>query len=155
MRILECSSAGDKRFSAFYARVVCFGKLDSIENHYQSVKRNAKGLPCRKGERVAYVEFNGNGYVACPDSKYEPHILTDFYRYLWYKYLSDNPELVAYAKQFDKFNDMFRGKCINCQADCVEAFVKENNLFYECIKMLQNYDNQAEEMIKHIIQKEK
>ena len=39
MRILECHSQGDKRFSAFYAKVEVNGKLDSIENHYQLSKR--------------------------------------------------------------------------------------------------------------------
>ena len=39
MKILECSSAGDKRFSAFYALVDVFGVTNSIERHYQSVKR--------------------------------------------------------------------------------------------------------------------
>lgn len=128
MRILECSSKGDKRFSAFYAKVEFNGVYDSIENHYQSVKRNAKGLPCRKGERVAYIELL--------DSKWESSLLTPFYRYLWYKYLSINPGLVAYAKQFDIFNDMFRGKCINCQADCIRAFVCADKEFYEPIRAI-------------------
>ena len=122
------------------------------ESFYVKFENNVdfdKYYACGPQVMLKYLSlFNGNGYVACPDGKYESHILTDFYRYLWYKYLSANPELVAYAKQFDKFNDMFRGKCINCQADCIEAFVKENNLFYECIKMLQNYDNQVEELLK-------
>ena len=126
MKILECSSAGDKRFSAFYAKVEFNGVLASIEQHYQSVKRNAFDKPCRKGERVHHVSIDGKVY--------EPSILTPFYRYLWYTYLRSNPELVAYAKQFDSFNDKFRGKCINCQADCIKAFVNKDQAFYACIK---------------------
>lgn len=125
MKILECSSAGDKRFSAFYAKVEFNGVLDTIEHHYQNVKRNAYNRPCHKGERVAYVIIN--------NKRYDSTILTPFYRYLWYKYLRNNPDLVTYASQFDKFNDKFRGKCINCQADCVEAFVKKDKSFYNCI----------------------
>ncbi|WCK57551.1 hypothetical protein PP175_26155 (plasmid) [Aneurinibacillus sp. Ricciae_BoGa-3] len=34
MKVLECSSKGDKRFTAFYAKVNLYGKEDSIENHY-------------------------------------------------------------------------------------------------------------------------
>jgi len=42
-RVLECSSRGDKRFSALYAKVLAFGVRDTIENHYQKSKRNAIG----------------------------------------------------------------------------------------------------------------
>lgn len=48
MKILECSSRGDKRFSAFYAKVEVFSKLDSIENHYQSCKRTVDNRPAKK-----------------------------------------------------------------------------------------------------------
>ena len=46
MKILECSSAGDKRFSSLYALVDVFGVTESIESHYQAVKRNEKGSYC-------------------------------------------------------------------------------------------------------------
>lgn len=116
MRILECSSAGDKRFSAFYAKVEVNGILDSIENHYQSVKRNLFDKKCKKGEKVEYIVFNGK--------KLSPKYLTPYYKLLWTKYLDKNPELVKYASTFDKFSDKFRGKCINCQADVIELYVK-------------------------------
>ena len=127
MKILECSSAGDKRFSAFYAKVEFNGIIDTIEKHYQNCKRNNNGQPCKKGEKVSYIVLNNN--------KYPAELLTPLYRYLWYKYLKNNPELVSYAKQFDKFNDKFRGKCVNCQADCIEAFVKKDTNFYDCIRI--------------------
>ena len=126
MKVLECSSAGDKRFSAFYAKVVFNGVLDTIERHYQSVKRNASDKPCRKSERVAYIIID--------NVRYSPELLTPLYRYLWYKYLHANPELVKYASQFDAFNDKFRGKCVNCQADCVKAYVNKDQGFYNCIR---------------------
>src|SRR3990172_1530265 len=39
MRTLECSNAGDPRFSALNARVIILGTMDTIENHYQLAKR--------------------------------------------------------------------------------------------------------------------
>lgn len=125
MKVLECSSYGDKRFSAFYALVEFNGILDTIENHYQKVKFKSNGDPCRKGEKVDYIKlFN---------KEFSPEWLTPLYRYLWYKYLSNNPALVEYASGFDVFTDKYRGKCINCQADCVCAFVNKNKEFYKCI----------------------
>ncbi|GAA4879506.1 hypothetical protein GCM10023310_69600 [Paenibacillus vulneris] len=44
---------------------------------------------------------------------------------LWVKYLDDNPELVEYAKGFDDFNDIFKGKSLNCQADVVRQYIKQ------------------------------
>ena len=42
---------------------------------------------------------------------------------LWVRYLDENPELVEYAKGFDTFSDMFRGKSVNCQADVIRDYV--------------------------------
>lgn len=121
MKILECSSAGDKRFSAFYANINFYGKSDSIENHYQSVKRNKFGQRVKKGERVDHIViFNGSLHIHL-----QPSYLTPLYRLMWCCYLDKHPELVEYAKQFDDFNDKFRGKAINCQADVIRAYVKE------------------------------
>ena len=140
MKVLECSSAGDKRFSAFYAYVEFNGVVDSIEHHYQNVKFKENDVRCRKGERVHYIKLF--------DKVLPPDMLTPFYRYLWYKYLRANPELVAYARQFDSFNDKFRGKSINCQADCIRAFVNKDNSFYKCIHQIisleKNNLNQSE-----------
>lgn len=121
---LECSSKGDKRFSAMYAKVSFNGEIDSIENIYQSVKyKKPSGkrldpyIPCKKGEKVDKIIINGISL--------DPKYLTPFYNLLWIKYLDSNPELVEYAKGFDTFSDMFRGKSINCQADVIERYVKE------------------------------
>ena len=48
--ILECSSKGDKRFSALYAKVKVFGVYDSIENHYQNCKRDINNQVVGKGK---------------------------------------------------------------------------------------------------------
>lgn len=115
-KVLECSSRGDKRFSAMYAKVEVFGVMDSIENHYQKSKRDATGNPVKKGQPVDHMVLNHH--------KFPASMLTDFYRLLWIKYLDKNPELVKYARQFDEFTDMFRGKnTINCQADVIRDYI--------------------------------
>ncbi|WP_440446624.1 DarT1-associated NADAR antitoxin family protein [Paenibacillus elgii] len=119
--MLECSSKGDKRFSAFYAKVVAWNKLDSIENHYQLCKRFGEFKPSSwkgaKGKQPTHIELNGKQY----DLMY----LSQWYKMLWVKYLDDNPELVEYAKGFDDFNDIFKGKSLNCQADVIRQYIKQ------------------------------
>jgi hypothetical protein len=119
MKTLECSSKGDKRFSAFYACVSIKGVEKSIENWYQLAKRDAYGNVPGKGKKVAYMinPFNGN--------KLPANCLSDFYKCLWIRYFTANPDLLEYAKGFDNFNDMFRGKCVNCQADVIRECVKD------------------------------
>ncbi|GMX64532.1 hypothetical protein Elgi_38010 [Paenibacillus elgii] len=51
--------------------------------------------------------------------------LSQWYKMLWVKYLDDNPELVEYAKGFDDFNDIFKGKSLNCQADVIRQYIKQ------------------------------
>ena len=118
MKNLECSSKGDKRFSAFYAKVSVFGKVDSIENHYQNCKRkviNGCVYKCKKGERV--------DFMVLANKKLDVKYLTPYYKLLWCKYLDENPDLVKYAEGFNKFSDMFRGRSINCQADVIRDYV--------------------------------
>lgn len=116
MNILECSSKGDKRFSAFYAYINLYGINDSIEHHYQRCKRFYVQPTKIKGAIPDYIEVN--------NIKYDLKYLTPFYKLLWVKYLDNHSELVEYAKQFDDFNDIFKGKSINCQADVVRQYVK-------------------------------
>ncbi|MFC6455943.1 DUF6977 family protein [Paenibacillus vulneris] len=119
--MLECSSKGDKRFSAFYAKVKTWNKLDSIENHYQLCKRFGDFKPSSwkdaKGKQPTHIELNGK--------QYNLMYLSQWYKMLWVKYLDDNPELVEYAKGFDDFNDIFKGKSLNCQADVVRQYIKQ------------------------------
>ena len=123
-KILECSSRGDKRFSALYARVMYMGKKDTIENHYQNSKRFLNPM---SGEYVQCDSPKGkkvDGAVVF-DELYEPDILTDFYTYLWIEYFRTNQDLLQYASTFDDFNDMFKGKSINCQADVIRNLVRD------------------------------
>lgn len=124
-RILECSSKGDRRFSAFYAKVSSFGKVASIEEHYQLCKRFRtpydtmvpKTTKEAKGKTPTHIELNG--------VEYDIGYLTLYYKGLWMAYLDQHPELVEYAKQFDDYSDIFKGKSINCQADVIRQYIKE------------------------------
>lgn len=113
---LECSSRGDKRFSAFYAKLKKYGN-QSIETIYQNSKRTEDGRIPGKGRKVAYVVW--------ANKKYPPTVLSKLYEKLWRQYFVENPELLEYAKQFDTFTDMFKGRAINCQADIIAKIVEE------------------------------
>lgn len=122
MNNLECSSKGDKRFSAFYAELRVFNKYRSIENHYQLSKRIGDFIPETwkdvKGKTPTHIHIDGFDY----DVKYTEA----WYELLWVKFLDQNPELVEHANQFDTFSDMFKSKkAIVCQADTIEKYVKE------------------------------
>ena len=130
MKILECSSKGDKRFSAFYAYINLYGVNDSIEYHYQGCKRFYVQPTKIKGAMPDYyvqpTEIKGAmpDYIEINNIKYDLKYLTPFYKLLWVKYLDNHIELVEYAKQFDDFNDIFKGKSINCQADVIRQYIK-------------------------------
>lgn len=115
--ILECSSAGDKRFSAYYAKVNIFGFNSSIENHYQNCKIFYDYEANPKGKYPDFIKINGVDL--------SPEYLTSYYKLLWCIYLDKNPKLVEYAKQFDDYNDKFKGKSVNCQADVIRQYIKE------------------------------
>lgn len=133
-KVLECSTysgdaktpKGDKRFSAWGAKVKVGSTFDYIENHYQLCKRFIedgkvvvpKSWKDAKGKHdIAFFEVLGR--------RYEPKYLSAYYSLLWVKYLDDNPSLVEYAKGFDKFTDKFKGKSVNCQAEVIRKYVKE------------------------------
>jgi hypothetical protein len=121
MKILECSSKGDKRFSAFYAKITAWKRFDSIENHYQTCKRFDDFVPIGwqdgKGREPTHIELNGK--------RYDKRFLSQWYKMLWVNYLDNNPELVEYARGFDDFNDIFKGKSQNCQADVIRQYIKQ------------------------------
>ena len=138
IKTLECSSRGDTRFSALYAQVEVFGVTDSIENHYQRCKRTANGGQVRKGQPV--------DHIVLLNSKFPASALTEWYRLLWIKYLDCNPELVAYARLFDEFTDMFRGKnTINCQADVIRDYVTDRAKLLQSCASLSNRLRQIRE----------
>lgn len=106
---LECSSKGDKRFSAFYARV----NGRSIEDQYQAAKvfedgrtgldwREAKGRKAVNQEEVAKL-----------------------YTDLWRQYLKENPELQMVLWQAEGLSDIFGKEGSVCQADVLWQLRKE------------------------------
>ena len=117
MKKLQCDSKGDKRYSAFYAKVDVNGKLDSIENHYQLSKR-VYGKEAPKSWR----EMKGikPSYFVIGSKMFPNELFSQYYKLLWVKYFDKNPDLYEYACQFDEFVDIFKGKSLNCQADVIE-----------------------------------
>lgn len=134
MRILECSTRGDARFSSFYAIVEADGKKDSIENHYQLSKRFGETVPKSwrdsKGRKPTHIEIKGR--------KLDIRFLTQYYKLLWCKYLDENPYLITIAKKYDDFSDIFKGNSINCQADVIRQYVKigRHTIIEDCKELL-------------------
>ena len=98
---LECSSRGDKRFSAFYALVRGY----SIEHRYQSAKtfdENPQGFMNWKKAKGR----KANNQEVC-------HLL---YSDLWDEYIENNPKLLSVLKEATGLSDIFGqpGHC--CQA---------------------------------------
>lgn len=99
---LECSSKGDKRFSAFYARIKCMDNK-SIEEIYQCSKV-VNGKKCKSWRE-------GKGRV--PENSEE---MKGLYGKLWRIYFKENPELLEVIKKYNGFSDIFGRFGCNCQA---------------------------------------
>lgn len=112
---LECSSIGDRRFSAYYARLKCCNNR-SIEEVYQASK----------------VFKNGKSNLSIKEAKGKKAVNMDFctkvYKYAWRKYFEENPELLEYACKFNGFTDRFGKRGCNCQAIEIYNIVQEVKL---------------------------
>lgn len=97
---LECSSKGDKRFSAFHARVD--GR--SIEDWFQAAKVFDDG-----STGLSWREAKGRPAVNQADC-------AAFYGALWDCYIAEHPELLAVLRSASGLSDVFGqpGHC--CQA---------------------------------------
>jgi len=98
---LECSSKGDKRFSAFYAKIN--GK--SIEDIYQAAKifeDGSTGLSAKAAKGKKAVNMND---------------VRDLYSELWKQYLDENPKLHETISEYKGFSDIFGQKNCACQAE--------------------------------------
>lgn len=97
---LECSSRGDKRFSAFYARV----NGRSIEDQYQAAKIFAGGET-----NLSWREAKGRRAINQAEC-------TLLYARLWDQYIAEHPELLGVLRSATGLSDMFGrpGSC--CQA---------------------------------------
>lgn len=97
---LECSSRGEKRLSAFYARV----NGRSIEEQYQAAKVFKDG---RTG--LHWREAKGK----LPVNEYEVRAL---YSRLWDEYIAAHPELLELIRAASGLSDMFGQAGHVCQA---------------------------------------
>lgn len=103
---LECSSKGDRRFSAFYARIKARNNL-TIEAIYQASKvfkidghfvsglswQKAKGRKAENQDRVRQL-----------------------YSELWDEYINENPELIGVLVNETGLSDLFGQEGHVCQA---------------------------------------
>lgn len=97
---LECSYRGDKRFSAFYAKVN--GK--SIEDQYQAAKVFEDG-----STGLSWKEAKGRKPINHDE-------VSKLYKDLWRQYLEKNYALLMGLKQASGLSDMFGQEGHNCQA---------------------------------------
>lgn len=133
MKILQCHTKGDKRFSPFCCYLSAFNLTKSIEDHYQSAKRFEGQKPPQNWREAKAYQKAGitrigfelpNGIWLPPDTNNTTDLAVQYYIALWYKYLKLNPHLVEYASQFEQFEDIFKGKFPFCQADIIRQSVK-------------------------------
>ncbi len=100
---LECSSRGDRRFSAFYARLKCRNN-QSIEDIYQ-------------GRKVFEGGETGLGWR---DAKGRRPVNADevesLYSELWDLYIDENPTLLGILRSASGLSDMFGQRGHQCQA---------------------------------------
>lgn len=100
---LECSSKGDRRLSAFSARIRARGGR-SIEEIYQASKVFSDG-----STGLGWREAKGKLAV----NMAEVHAL---YGSLWDEYISENPALLAVIQSASGLSDMFGKAGSACQA---------------------------------------
>lgn len=105
--ILECSSKnpeGDKRFSAFYARIAKRGNR-TIEEIYQAskvFKNGDTGLSIQSAKGRAAVNM-----TEC----------AELYSLLWDEYFEENPDLYKVIARYRGFSDIFGKAGSVCQAN--------------------------------------
>jgi hypothetical protein len=102
---LECSSKGDKRFSAFYAKVN--GK--SIEVLYQAAKVFLDGSMDLTWRQVKRKQKNGRRPINMNE-------VNKLYKALWRTYLLNNPSYILILKRAIGLSDIFGQEGHNCQA---------------------------------------
>lgn len=100
---LECSSKGDSRFSAFYARIKSRGNR-SIEDLYQGAKVFEDG---RTG--LGWREAKGKKAINQAE-------ITLLYATLWNEFIQENPALVAVLTAASGLSDRFGQPNHCCQA---------------------------------------
>ena len=100
---MECSTKGDRRFSAFCARIRRRGNR-SVEEIYQASKVFENGVT-----GLTWRQAKGKRAVNMPE-------VADLYRLLWHEYIAENPELLGVLKNATGLSDMFGRAGCQCQA---------------------------------------
>lgn len=100
---LECSSKGDKRFSAFYARILD-RENKTIEELYQAFKIFEGGFT-----GLSWREAKGKKAINQKEA-------SEFYGMLWNEYMEDHPDLIILLCEASGLSDMFGQKGHCCQA---------------------------------------
>jgi len=100
---LECSSKGDKRFSAFYAKIKFYGNK-SIEELYQAAKLFEDGR-----SNLTWREAKGKKAV-------NQEWCNLYYSHLWDYYIWENPNLLEILKLASGLSDIFGQENHCCQA---------------------------------------
>jgi hypothetical protein len=99
---LECSSKGDIRFSAFYARIRALGGR-TVEDLYQCSK-------VVNGQQITHWRA-GKGRK--PDNA---DFCAKYYAWLWDMYIFENPHLLPVLQAASGLSDVFGQDGHNCQA---------------------------------------
>jgi hypothetical protein len=110
---LECSSKGDKRFSAFYAEIKCLGNR-RIEAVFQAAKIFEDG-----STGLSIKEAKGRKAVNSDE-------LQVLYSELWNTYISENPGLLEILKAATGLSDIFGQTGHVCQATELWRIRNEN-----------------------------
>jgi hypothetical protein len=100
---LECSSRGDRRFSAFAARIKGWGNK-SIEAIYQAAKVFADG-----SIGLTWRETKGKRAVNADEVR-------ALYSVLWDEYIAENPHLLSVLTSASGLQDLFGQAGHACQA---------------------------------------
>lgn len=100
---LECSTRGDRRFSAFCARLRRYSNRN-IEEIYQAAKIFEDG-----STNLTWREAKGR----CPSNIEE---VKKLYARLWDTYIEENPELLQVLRAASGLSDMFGQRGRQCQA---------------------------------------
>jgi hypothetical protein len=143
-KILECSSAGDKRFSALHAIITVFNMTKTIEDHYQQSKlfnynnKLQTFKDFRFIKKIQHLGYKPKG-ILIANTTFDVTFLTQWYYSLWYKYLTNNPQLAQYASSFDDFTDKFSKNSSdmrNISCNAIRMFVKQKKKMRDMIDPL-------------------
>lgn len=105
---LECSSRGDKRFSAWYAKPKVLGGL-SIEEAYHALKIFDDGSTGQTWREAKLAQGLGHKIVNL-------EYCHKAYSLMWDEYIRENPELLDVLKAAPGLSDMFGQEGHACQA---------------------------------------